>query len=169
MLLVMETKKLTALVLTVTLTSILFLGCLGSGTQDSPNDLILGTENISPGDWKIIHDDRYYVNWDRQGGYWYITRTFEWSDSTLGIEIIIYGIPERAEKTFPIHGPSHGIMPVEIQIGDEGVYWISSSDFQYVHYRKDGALVYSWLDNPDHQELDMDWFISLMRLQASKI
>jgi hypothetical protein len=161
-------KKVVAIAVTIIMLSIVLLGCLEGAFLESPYDLILDPEEI-PGDWEITQQEIVNITWDRAGGSQSIFRTYEWSNSTLGIEIIIYGVPERAERTFPLHKAPVNITPVEIEIGDEGFYWSITSDSHYVHFIKRGTLVYSWLSNPDHQELDGDWLIDLMRLQESRI
>jgi hypothetical protein len=163
-----EMKKIVAIVVAVILSSIVLLGCLEGAFQRYPYELILDPEEI-PGDWEITQQEIVNITWDRAGGSQSIFRTYESSNSTLNIEIVIYGLTDRAERTFPLHEAPAGVTPVEIEIGDEGYYWSPSSDSQNVHFIKDSILVYSWLSNQDHPELDGDWLIDLMRLQESRL
>lgn len=161
-------KRIGALVLAVSLSSIVLLGCLGGTSQGSPYDSILDAQEI-PGDWEMTYQETNFITWDRQGGYREIFRSFEWSNSTLEIEIIIYGISSRSERTFPLYEPPSGVVPTSVNVGDEGIYWSLMPDSQYIHFKEGGALAYSSLSNPDHPELDKNWFIDVMRLQALKV
>lgn len=161
-------KKIVVIVVAVILSSIVFLGCLEGSFLGSPYELILDPEEI-PGDWEISQQEIVNITWDRQGGSQSIFRIYELANSTLGIEIIIFGVPDRAERTFPLHEAPIDITPVNIEIGDEGFYWSPTSDLHYVHFIKERILVYSWLSNPDHPELDGDWLIDLMMFQEAKI
>ena len=114
-----EMKKIVAIIVAVILPSIVLLGCLEGAFLISPYKLILDPEEMQ-GDWEITQQEVVNITWDRAGGSQNIFRTYEWSNSTLWIEIIIYGVPERAERTFPLHEASANITPVEIEIGDEG-------------------------------------------------
>lgn len=148
------------------LLSVTFLGCLSNVTRGSPYDLILDSDQIQ-GDWTITSQELEYISWDRVGGRQILVRYYDWLNSTLYIEVTVFGILYTAETNYPMHEPPSGTKAEDINIGNVGIYWTSSPDFQYIHFRKGNTLVYSWLHSPGQPELDKKWYADLMNLEAS--
>lgn len=152
-------KKIVAVVMVVALSS-LFLGCLTWTPPILPVDLMPHPDEI-PGDWEVTDEEFLNRTWDRRGGTRMMAGTFELSGSALEIEIISYGLVSTAERDFPIHQPPAGASTVEIEIGDEALFWSLSPDSHFVHFRKGGIVVHSSLSS-DSPDLDGDWLIELM-------
>ena len=144
---------------------ILIFGMLNP-TAGSPYDKILDAGEIA-GDWTVTEESERLNTWDRQGGSQMVTRTYTLSNSTLMIEITEY-YEERAERSFPTQEPPDGVASKPVNLGDEGLFWISDGRM-YIHYRLGGNIVFSWLDDGGNPDLDEGWFLELMGLQEIKI
>lgn len=155
-----------AMVLGIVVTvGILLFGIISSPEYD-PYEKMLEAEQIE-GDWTLFDQREQLNTWDRQGGYQEVTRAYAWSEARLFIEVMEYFADDRAERLFPVHGPSQD-EPMTVPLGDDGIYW-TSGDIQYVHFRQGNYLVYSWMMDGGNEYLDFDWFMEVMELQELKL